>query len=151
MSADGQLSFRDSSRNGTWYVKYRDKQPTATLKETSQIMQPGDALLLGHTCMRVKSVDVGSFGSRATAAATSTARPAAGAAAASSGGAPTRPKFDDEKAKAVYNHPFSQLLRKASAGKALFLAATADHQGGAGGAGGGGGGGPGGVGGGGAV
>mgnify|MGYP005991323039 CR=1 FL=1 len=132
MSADGQLSFTDSSRNGTWYVKYRDKQPTATLKETSQVMQPGDALLLGHTCMRVKSVDVGSFGSRALSA-TSTTTTATSAAPRSVSPAAARPKFDDEKAKAVYNHPFSQLLRKASAGKALFLAATADHQGGGGG------------------
>jgi len=135
MSADGQLSFTDSSRNGTWYVKYRDKQPTATLKETSQIMQPGDALLLGHTCMRVKSVDVGSFGSSRAEAPAPIAVAAVGVTGST---ASARPKFDDEKAKAVYNHPFSQLLRKASAGKALFLAATADHQGG-GAAGGGGG------------
>ncbi len=93
-------------------------------------MQPGDALLLGHTCMRVKSVDVGSFGSRAQSSSST-----ASSAGRSASPAAARPKFDDEKAKAVYNHPFSQLLRKASAGKALFLAATADHQSGSGGGG----------------
>ena len=123
MNKSGNLEYTDSSRNGTWFVKFGDKQPTATLKETTQVMQPGDALLLGHTCLRVKSVEavVGAvYGSTAGAAAAAEAdaysTPAAGA-----------PHIDDSKAKQVYDHPFTRIFRAASAGKALFLAATADH------------------------
>lgn len=122
VNIEGELKYTDSSRNGTWYVKNGDKQPTATLKESSQIMQKGDALLLGHTCIRVKSI------SREAARSSTPTGPSVGVPASAAAAGPTlRAGIDDGKAKRVYDHPFTRLFREASAGKALFLAATADH------------------------
>jgi hypothetical protein len=57
MSEAGALVYTDSSSNGTWYVRRGDASPTETLKDgAAHILEPGDMLLMGHTCLVVAAV-----------------------------------------------------------------------------------------------
>lgn len=91
--------YTDSSRNGTWYVRAGEREPTATLRQGSDIeeheMSPGDNIMLGHTTIEVVSVE------------------AAGAADGGDGAkaVPRRMRrSSDMEAEALFSHPFSQLL-----------------------------------------
>jgi pSer/pThr/pTyr-binding forkhead associated (FHA) protein len=46
--------YSDRSRNGTYYVKKGETQPTATILNDSVIMYPGDTLMMGHTSLRLE-------------------------------------------------------------------------------------------------
>lgn len=53
-SPSGQLIFRDTSRNGTYYVS--PGKATVTVKQTDVVLNVGDMLLLGETALRSDGV-----------------------------------------------------------------------------------------------
>lgn len=53
-SSSGQLIFRDTSRNGTYYVS--PGKATVTVKQTDVVLNVGDMLLLGETALRSDGV-----------------------------------------------------------------------------------------------
>lgn len=123
-SSGSTLEFHDESRNGTWWVPAGGTEPEDTLKESHKVLAVGDALLLGHTRLRVVSVPVASSSAGST---TSSAAEPGDASAGPRRVAKVRRssliRTDDDTARRVYAHPMSQMLRRGSTGRSLLQAA----------------------------
>lgn len=131
MAADGTVTFADSSRNGTWYVERGSRDPSLTLKESSTVVRPGDSLLMGHTTIKLVTVNAAPLTStrspgaaRASAPDIATSRLAAPAvlgsrpstAAAAGGGAGGGGAGGGSSPSADDLSPPSGITRKASSG-----------------------------------